>query len=157
LLNSGREDSGFGDERRAAADEGRDFAHEFFLRFSLAARRAARFDGVAFQLTCRRREEVRSRFVWLIGCAVVWAVSVTVALAEDKRVDPAEHAASCAREAKGLKGEEHQRSLSECLGRHEGGAAHSQQEKMKYCNAEARRRDIHGDERRAFMSSCLRG
>ncbi len=33
----------------------------------------------------------------------------------------------------------------------------SQQEKMKTCNAEAGKKDLHGDERRAFMSSCLKG
>ena len=101
---------------------------------------------------------MRSRFVWLIGCAVVWALSVTAALAEgDKRTEPGDRAASCARDAKGLKGEEHQRYVSDCLKGHEGTGVHSQQDKMKHCNVEARKRDIHGDERRAFMSSCLRG
>ena len=33
----------------------------------------------------------------------------------------------------------------------------SQQEKMKTCNAEAKVKDLHGDERRAFMSTCLKG
>lgn len=33
----------------------------------------------------------------------------------------------------------------------------SQQEKMKTCNAEAKQKDLHGDERRAFMSTCLKG
>jgi hypothetical protein len=33
----------------------------------------------------------------------------------------------------------------------------SQQEKMKTCNAEAKSKDLHGDERRAFMSTCLKG
>ena len=32
-----------------------------------------------------------------------------------------------------------------------------QQEKMKTCNAEAKVKDLHGDERRAFMSTCLKG
>jgi hypothetical protein len=36
-------------------------------------------------------------------------------------------------------------------------AFHSQQNKMKHCNVEAGRKDLHGDERRAFMSSCLKG
>ena len=39
--------------------------------------------------------------------------------------------------------------------RHEP-AEGTQQYKMKVCNAEAHERDLHGDERRAFMSSCLR-
>lgn len=33
----------------------------------------------------------------------------------------------------------------------------SQQEKMKACNAQAAKKQLKGDERRAFMSSCLKG
>jgi hypothetical protein len=39
-------------------------------------------------------------------------------------------------------------------------AAHvpgAQQNKMKHCNEEAKKKELKGDERRAFMSSCLRG
>ena len=32
-----------------------------------------------------------------------------------------------------------------------------QQNKMKTCNAEASKKQLKGDERRAFMSSCLKG
>ena len=32
-----------------------------------------------------------------------------------------------------------------------------QQARMKTCNEEAGRKELHGDERRAFMSSCLKG
>ena len=100
---------------------------------------------------------MRSKMVWLVGCAVVWALSVTAALAQGGRQAAAvdDRTATCAREAKGLKGEERERFLSECLRNASG--THSQQEKMKHCNQEARTRDLHGDERRAFMSSCLRG
>ncbi len=34
-------------------------------------------------------------------------------------------------------------------------AATDQQNKMKTCNAEAKTKDLKGDERKAFMSSCL--
>ena len=109
---------------------------------------------------------MRAKFLWLIGCAVVWSLSVTAALAEGgKRAEPVDKTASCAREAKGLKGEEHHKFVSDCLKGHDGDghngnghdSGHSQQNKMKYCNVEAGRKDLHGDERRAFMSSCLRG
>jgi hypothetical protein len=33
----------------------------------------------------------------------------------------------------------------------------AQQQKMKHCNEEARKKELKGDERRAFMSSCLKG
>ena len=32
-----------------------------------------------------------------------------------------------------------------------------QQNRMKSCNEAAGRKDLHGDERRAFMSTCLKG
>ena len=100
---------------------------------------------------------MKSKMVWLIGCAVVWGLSVTAALAEgDKHVANADHATYCAQEAKGLKGEDYERAVSECLKGHEPGT-HSQQNKMKYCNVEAGRKELHGDERRAFMSNCLKG
>jgi len=78
--------------------------------------------------------------------------------------------ATCAHESKGLRGEEHQKFMSECLKGHDRDAvakkepAHraadetgSQQNRMRTCNEEARNSDLHGDERRAFMSSCLKG
>jgi len=100
---------------------------------------------------------VRSKVLWLAGCAVVWTLSVTAALAEgEKRTASADKAASCAREAKGLKGEDHQKAVGDCMKDREGGS-HSQQNKMKFCNVEAGRKALHGDERRAFMSSCLKG
>jgi len=103
---------------------------------------------------------VRTKMLWLVGCAVVWALSVTAALAQDRRGADAElRAASCSHEARALKGEERERAIAACLKGHEPAAhgVHSQQEKMKTCNQEARERDLHGDERRAFMSSCLKG
>jgi hypothetical protein len=33
----------------------------------------------------------------------------------------------------------------------------AQQNKMKRCNEEAKKKELKGDERRAFMSSCLKG
>lgn len=36
-------------------------------------------------------------------------------------------------------------------------AAETQQERMKRCNAIAKQKDLKGDERRAHMSSCLKG
>ncbi len=37
------------------------------------------------------------------------------------------------------------------------GATERQQDKMKRCNADAARKELKGDERRAFMSTCLKG
>lgn len=93
------------------------------------------------------------------------------AAAEPEAKAPSEHQlrfAACAHESKGLRGEEHQAFMSECLhGSADGaetkkehrvaGESSPQQSKMKTCNDEAGRRGLHGDERRAFMSSCLKG
>lgn len=96
------------------------------------------------------------------------------ALANDKPQTPQqaqsqqEKFTHCAHESKGLKGEERNKFMSECLKGHEAkahetkearndGEHHeSQQGKMKACNDEARTRNLHGDERRAFMSACLK-
>lgn len=55
--------------------------------------------------------------------------------------------AQAASDTKPAKGEEHETQRPRT----------SQQEKMKTCNVEAKAKDLHGDERRAFMSTCLKG
>ena len=77
--------------------------------------------------------------------------------------------AQCSHESKGLKGEERNKFMSDCLkgpgagkerssptreARHE---PNEQQNRMKTCNEEAGRKHLHGDERRQFMSTCLKG
>jgi len=79
-----------------------------------------------------------------------------------------ERFAHCAHESKGLHGEEHQKFMQDCLKTHKAdGTAKehhertagepTQQSKMRTCNEEAGKKELHGDERRAFMSSCLKG
>jgi hypothetical protein len=88
----------------------------------------------------------------------------------EKHISQQSRFAACAHESKGLRGEEHQKFMSDCLkGNEAEGAARkegsqraadetgSQQNRMRTCNEEAARRTLHGDERRAFMSSCLKG
>lgn len=100
---------------------------------------------------------MKSKTLWLVGVAAVWCMAVTAALAEGRSTAADDRAASCAREAKSLKGEEQQRAVDACLKVANGGSGHSQQNKMKYCNVEAGKKALRGDERRAFMSSCLKG
>ena len=98
---------------------------------------------------------MKSKTYWLVGAAAVWCLAVTAAVADDTKAEEA----ACAREAKGLKGEERQKAIDACLksDRHaSNGNGHSQQNRMKTCNVEAGKKDLHGDERRAFMSSCLK-
>jgi psiF repeat len=88
---------------------------------------------------------------------------------EHKMTSQQSRMATCAHESKGLGNEERHHFMSECLKGHGPGAeahakevaakndATSQQDRMKSCNAEAAMKDLHGDERRAFMSTCLKG
>ena len=99
---------------------------------------------------------MKSRTLWLVGAAAVWCAVASTAAAEGTR---AERGADCSAETKGLKGEERERALAACQKEHEGegGSSHPQQNRMKACNVEAGRKELRGDERRAFMSSCLKG
>lgn len=92
---------------------------------------------------------MKSKTLWLAGAAAVWCLAVTAAVAEGTREERCEAA------AKGLKGEERERSVAACV-RASTGNGHSQQNRMKACNVEAGKKELRGDERRAFMSSCLK-
>jgi hypothetical protein len=104
----------------------------------------------------------------VIAFALLFAAA-PAATAEEKGHTQQEKLAHCAHESKGLKGDERQKFMSECLKGHDAERKHAtrearheahpegQQGKMKTCNDEARKKDLHGDERRAFMSACLRG
>jgi len=95
---------------------------------------------------------MKSKTLWLVGAAAVWCLAVTTAVAaEGTRAD---RESECAAEARTLKGEERERALSACKDGHE--SAHPQQNRMKACNAEAGRKELRGDERRSFMSTCLK-
>jgi len=103
--------------------------------------------------------------------ALAFSFAASAALAEgDKAPSQQTRFASCAHESKGLKGDEHHQFMSDCLKDHRAGegahkkeASHkapadgSRQNRMKSCNEAAGRKNLHGDERRAFMSSCLKG
>ena len=96
---------------------------------------------------------MKSKTLWMVGAAAVWCLAVSSAVAEGTRD---ERTAACAKEAKGLKGEEREQVVNACL-KASNGSGHSQQNRMKSCNVEAGKKELRGDERRAFMSSCLKG
>jgi hypothetical protein len=61
----------------------------------------------------------------------------------------------CAKQSKGLKAEEHQKFMSDCLkGKKESDAKSDPNERMKSCNEQAGK--MKGDERSKFMSECLK-
>jgi hypothetical protein len=48
--------------------------------------------------------------------------------------------------------------MSKCLSKSSTSkSGNSQQEKMKSCNAEASGKSLTGDDRKSFMSTCLKG
>lgn len=78
----------------------------------------------------------------------------------------------CNAEAKGMKGDERKAFMSKCLKKDytlkadaapaakptaSAAAPATQQDKMKSCNADAKTKALKGDERKKFMSSCLKG
>ena len=101
--------------------------------------------------------------------AVFLAAAPAFAGDEAKTHSQQEKFAQCSHESKGLKGEERQKFMGDCLKGHGAAREHGaqtrearhepneQQNRMKSCNDEAGRKNLHGDERRQFMSSCLKG
>jgi hypothetical protein len=115
---------------------------------------------------------MKTRFIRIIACTAASAGIACAAFAAEPEKSQQNRFATCAHESKGLRGDDHQNFMSECLKGHASEAeqlkkeasAHKasadgshQQSKMKTCNEEAGKKDLHGDERRAFMSSCLKG
>jgi hypothetical protein len=97
---------------------------------------------------------MKSKTLWLVGAAAVWCLAVTTSVAAQGT--KSERGADCIAEAKALKGAERERALEACKEGEGGTTAHPQQNRMKACNVEAGRKELRGEERRAFMSSCLR-
>lgn len=86
----------------------------------------------------------------------------------------------CSKEATGMKGDERDAFMKKCLSKDyvlksaaaadapvaasatpatstTPAASSGQQDKMKTCNAEAKTKELKGDERKKFMSACLKG
>ena len=109
----------------------------------------------------------------IAACAIVAALHAAAASAADTATEPKPGSqqsrfATCAHESRGLRGEEHQKFMSDCLrgerddGTHETRQASASEpgthpNRMRSCNDEAGKKNLHGDERRAFMSACLKG
>jgi hypothetical protein len=109
------------------------------------------------------------------------ALAAAAADAPKKQLTPQQQRMSdCSHESKGMKGDEHKKFMSDCLkskdapadvkaGMRKGAmkpdakapavatAKETQQAKMKTCNADAGKKKLKGDERKKFMSECLKG
>jgi hypothetical protein len=125
-----------------------------FLQFRVAPAPGPRFHGLP--INPNREVSVKATLI----CAVAAALFAPPALAADSDAKSTQQTrfTACAHESKGLRGDEHQKFMSDCLKGHRTTAENaSQPNRMKSCNEEARAKDLHGDERRAFMSACLKG
>uniref|UniRef100_UPI0039EE7DB2 PsiF family protein n=1 Tax=Bordetella sputigena TaxID=1416810 RepID=UPI0039EE7DB2 len=69
-----------------------------------------------------------------------------------------ERMAKCSAANKGKTGDTYKSAMSACLkGEQPASTLTPQQQKMKDCNAQASKQALKGDQRKAFMSTCLKG
>jgi hypothetical protein len=111
------------------------------------------------------------KLIALCGLGFALAVSATVSAGEQQN-----KMKGCNKEAKemGVMGDERKAFMKKCLSKDyelkSGAAAEAapatpampaaastQQDKMRGCSAEAKTKGLKGDERKAFMSTCLKG
>lgn len=116
---------------------------------------------------------MKTKLMPVLAACAVSSICLSATLSQASEQPPPAHETrmtTCAQEAKGLKGEERQHFMSKCLKGNGAGTDHKsadkgagashlagQQNRMKTCNAEAGKKDLHGDERKKFMSACLKG
>jgi hypothetical protein len=102
---------------------------------------------------------VKTRLFCLSACAVAASLCGTPLRAEETSPHPAtqrDKFAACAHESRGMKADVRHEFMSECLKKRPGGAEVAGAGRLQPCNAQADRRKLHGDERRAFVGACLR-
>ena len=102
--------------------------------------------------------------LFLSSLAIGLALTANLAQAADP--SPAKTAqqskmATCNKDASGKTGDERKAFMKDCLSAKPEGAPVSdkkmaQQEKMKACNKDAGEKALKGDERKKFMSTCLK-
>jgi hypothetical protein len=127
-------------------------------------------------LTITREDTMHT---WLGALVSILLVAVSAAGADEKKEHPtpqAQRMTECNAQARDrhLSGDERRHFMSDCLKAHpaahdaaardttpksrpEGGEhTGGQGEKMKACNQQAAGKNLHGDERKQFMSQCLK-
>jgi len=111
---------------------------------------------------------VKARYLCLSACAALLTLGAAPVRAADAAPHPSnqrEKFAACAHQSRGMKGDERHAFMSECLKKHD--AAHAARENVSAhansarpqvpCSAEADRRKLQGEERRAFLGTCEKG
>lgn len=103
--------------------------------------------------------------------ALSLALAATGAYAKDEKAATPQQSrmADCNKEAKDMKGDERKAFMKSCLSGKPAAEAKTeakteakkeltpQQQKMQDCNKEAKAKEMKGDERKKFMSGCLKG
>jgi len=93
------------------------------------------------------------------GCGL--AAAADAAKPEKTMTPQQQRMVDCNKQATGKTGDERKTFMSSCLKGESTATAPSaketQQEKMKSCNAEAKKENLAGDARKTFMSTCLKG
>jgi hypothetical protein len=114
---------------------------------------------------------MKTRLLCLGTFAIAASVSVMPARAADspaRAPTQQEKFAACAHGTKGLKAEERRKFMSDCLkgratapgaleARNDASSDASASARIRECKSAAASRSLHGEERRAFMVSCLKG
>ncbi len=103
--------------------------------------------------------------LFLTSLAIGFALSSSLALAADPaptKTAQQSKMTTCNQAASGKTGDERKAFMKDCLSAKPAGAPVSdkktaQQEKMKACNKDAGEKALKGDERKQFMSTCLKG
>jgi hypothetical protein len=110
-------------------------------------------------------EAVKARTLCLCACTVVAALGAAPLRAADAPSHPPtqrEKFAACAHETRGMKAEERRAFMSECLKKPEASrpaksAAADASHARASCDAQADRRKLQGEARRAFLGACIEG
>ena len=87
-----------------------------------------------------------------LTAAILSLAFATPAQANDAPTAPPAKHADCVRDKDAKAGQK-----DDCEARQQAASHEPQTHKMVRCNEEAGRKQLRGDERRAFMSACLRG
>ena len=86
------------------------------------------------------------RLPFLVACAAIASIYVMPAFATEAAKEAKDTEKVAVKEA----------AAAPAVQRPDYVPLHPQQAKMKACNAEAAKKDLHGDERKVFMSHCLK-
>ncbi len=88
-------------------------------------------------------------FLLLAGACVAMAPAWATNTPQQQRM------ADCSAKNKGLTGDAYKSAQKACLSG-QASSGNPQQERMKKCNADAGAKQLSGDARKTFMSSCLK-